>query len=96
MKDLRLRQNILRQDLSLSSGVSISTIARMEDGEIKSFESLLRIVRTLGMTDVFRPLVEEEEITPSEYYRMTHSKKEKKRRRATRSSHDMAREESEW
>lgn len=43
LKELRLKQNISRQDISASSGVSVSSVVRMEDGEIKSFESFLRI-----------------------------------------------------
>jgi len=35
LKELRLKQNISRQDVSASSGVSMSSIARIEDGEIK-------------------------------------------------------------
>lgn len=50
-KELRLKQNISRQDLSASTEVSVSSIARMEDGEIKSFESFLRILRTLDRID---------------------------------------------
>jgi len=48
LKELRLKQNISRQNLAVSSGVSVSSIVRMEEGEIKSFESFLRIIRTLG------------------------------------------------
>ena len=31
LKELRLKQNISRQDLAMSSGVSLSSIVRMED-----------------------------------------------------------------
>lgn len=96
LKEIRLKQNISRQDLSLSSGVSTSTIARIESGEIKSFDSLLRILRTLGKIDIFRPLVEEEEISPSEYYKLVHSVQTKKRKRATKSNSKIEQEESEW
>lgn len=96
LKELRLKQNISRQDLAVSSGVSISSIARMEDCEIKSFESLLRILRTLGKIDIFLPLVEEEEISPSEYFKMVQSAKPKQRKRATKSKNVNLQEESEW
>lgn len=96
LKAIRLKQNVSRHDLSVSSGVSTSTIARIEDGEIKSFESLLRILRTLGKIDIFLPLVEEEEISPNEYYQMVHSAKANKRKRASRSNNNTVQEESEW
>lgn len=96
LKELRLKQNISRQDLAVSSGVSMSSIVRMEDGEIKSFEPLIRILRTLGKIDVFLPLVEEEEISPNEYFEMVHSAKRKQRRRASKSVIDNQQEKAEW
>lgn len=96
LKEIRLKQNISRQDLSADSGVSVSSIVRMEDGEIKSFESLLRILRTLGKIDIFLPMIEEEEISPSEYFKMVHSAKPQQRKRATRSRNINQQEESEW
>ena len=57
IKELRLKQNISRQDMATSSGVSVASIARMEGGEIKSFESFLRIVRSLGKIEIFMPLL---------------------------------------
>ncbi|MCF0179200.1 MAG: helix-turn-helix domain-containing protein [Bacteroidales bacterium] len=96
LKELRLKQNISRQDMSASSGVSMSSIVRMEDGEIKSFESFLRILRTLGKIDVLLPLVEEEEISPNEYFRLVHSAKTKQRKRASKSKTNNQQEESEW
>lgn len=96
LKELRLKQNISRQDVSVSSGVSMSSIVRMEDGEIKSFESFLRILRTLGKIDVLLPLLEEEEISPNEYYKLVHSAKTKQRKRASKSNTKVQQEESEW
>lgn len=96
LKELRLKQNISRQELAASSGVSTSSVARMEDGEIKSFDSLLRILRTLGKIEIFQPLVEDEEISPKEYFRSVHSTKTKKRKRASKGNHNHVREESEW
>jgi len=96
LKELRLKQNISRHELSASSGVSTSSVARMEDGEIKSFDSLLRILRTLGKIEIFQPLVEDEEISPNEYFRSVYSAKTKKRKRASKGNHNNVREESEW
>lgn len=96
LKELRLKQNISRQDLSISSGVSMSSIVRMEEGEIKSFESFIRILRTLGKIDILLPLVEEEEISPNEYFKMMQSTQKKTRRRASKSKLTTKQEELEW
>ncbi|MCF0208923.1 MAG: helix-turn-helix domain-containing protein [Bacteroidaceae bacterium] len=96
LKELRLKQNISRQDISASSGVSVSSITRIEDGDIKSFDSFLRILRTLGKIDVLLPLIEEEEISPNEYFKLVHSAKNKQRKRASKSNTNRQQEESEW
>lgn len=97
LKELRLKQNISRQDMAASSGVSASSIVRMEDGEIKSFESFMRIVRTLGKMEIFASLLQEEEIGPNEYYRLVHSVRTKQRKRASRSNiKNTDKEETEW
>ncbi|MCQ2239325.1 MAG: helix-turn-helix transcriptional regulator [Bacteroidaceae bacterium] len=97
IKELRLKQNISRQDMADTSGVSVSSIARMEDGEIKSFESFLRIIRTLGKIEIFMPMLQEEEISPNEYYKMVQSAKTKKRKRASRgNNYNNGQEDSEW
>lgn len=95
LKELRLKQNISRQEISANSGVSTSSIARMEDGEIKSFDSFLRILRTLGRIDVLLPLLEEEEISPNEYFKLVHSTKIRQRKRASKKN-NTRQEESEW
>ena len=61
IKTVRLKQDMSQAELADKSGVSISTIKRMEDGEVKNFESLIRVLRTLGKLDIFIPLVEEEQ-----------------------------------
>ena len=97
IKELRLKQNISRQDMATTSGVSVSSIARMEDGEIKSFESFLRIIRSLGKMELFMPLLQEEEISPNEYYKMVQSAKTKQRKRESRSNNNLnEQEDSEW
>lgn len=96
LKELRLKQNISRQDLSLSSGVSLSSIVRMEEGEIKSFESLLRVMRILGKIDIFQTLIEEEEISPNEYFKLVNSVKKNTRKRASKSTLVNSNEESVW
>lgn len=98
LKELRLKQNITRQDMAVSSGLSLSSIVRMEDGDIKSFDSFIRILRTLGKIDVLLPLIEEEQISPNEYFKMVQGNTKKKRKRASKSNNNNInkQEGSEW
>ena len=93
IKTVRLKQNMPQAELADKSGVSISTIKRMEDGEVKNFESLIRVLRTLGKLDVFVPLVEEEQLSPNEYYELA---SKAKRKRASKGYTKENKEESEW
>ena len=98
IKTVRLKQNMSQAELADKSGVSISTIKRMEDGEVKNFESLIRILRTLGKLDIFIPLVEEEQLSPNEYYELASkaNKPKRKRKRASKGYTKENKEESEW
>lgn len=99
LKETRLRQNMSRQELASRSGVSVSSISRLEDGEIRSFDSFLRVLRILGQLEVLLPLVRENEPSPAEYYRMMQANKSGGRKRASRrckSEDDKCEEESQW
>lgn len=96
IKTVRLKQNMSQAELADKSGVSISTIKRMEDGEVKNFESLIRVLRTLGKLDVFVPLVEEEQLSPNEYYELASKACKPKRKRASKGYTKENKEESEW
>jgi len=92
----RLKQNITQQDLAEESGVSLSSIKKIEKGEIGTFDTLLRVLRTLGRLDVLTPLVEEEQLSPNEYYNLVHDAEKKQRKRAAKKSRHDIKEESEW
>lgn len=96
IKTVRLKQNMSQAELADKSGVSISTIKRMEDGEVKNFESLIRVLRTLGKLDIFVPLVEEEQLSPNEYYELDSKANKHKRKRASKGYTKENKEESEW
>lgn len=84
LKAVRLKQNTTQQALAEAAGVSLSSVKKIEKGEIGSFDALLRMLRTLGKLDVLRPLVEEEQLSPSEYYERVHSASAHQRKRAAK------------
>lgn len=96
VKAVRLKQNITQQSLAEAANVSLSTIKKIEKGEIRSFDALLRMLRTLGMLDTLQQLVEEEQLSPSEYYNMVQASQTHRRKRAVGKLNSTRKEESEW
>lgn len=96
LKSVRLKQNITQQSLAEAANVSLSTVKKIEKGEIRSFDSLLRLLRTLGKLDVLQPLVDEEQLSPNEYYKLVQSSKTNQRKRAAGKLNEKHLEESEW
>ena len=84
LKELRLRQNVTQSNLAESAGVSLSSLKKIENGDICSFDSFLRLLRTLRKLDVLQPLVDEEQLTPNEYWEFINNAKRKIRKRAGR------------
>lgn len=95
IKTIRLRQNITQDSLAESASISRSSVQKAEAGDIKSFDTFLRILRTLGMLDDISRLCEEEQLSPSEYYEMVNSANKNRRKRAN-GSININKEESEW
>ena len=95
LKAIRLKQNITQQALAEESGVSLSSVKKIEKGEIGLFDSLLRVLRTLGKLDVLLPLVAEEQLSPSEYYELVQKAGAHQRRRAAGKTHK-DKEEPSW
>ena len=73
IKATRLKQNITQESLAESALISRSSVQKVESGEIKSFNTFLRIIRTLGMLDEIHHLCKEEELSPSDYYDLVNS-----------------------
>lgn len=101
LKAVRLKQNITQQRLAEDSGVSLSSVKKIESGEIRSLDSFVRILRTLGKLEVLQPLVEEEQLSPSEYFELAQKKDLKQRKRAASkrkgtSKDRIRKEESIW
>ena len=63
LRTARLKQNITQLSLAEDSCLSLSSVKKIEKGEIGSFDTLLRVLRILGKLDVLIPLVEEEQLS---------------------------------
>ena len=95
LKSVRLRQNITQKSLAEEADISLSSIKKIENGEIGSFESLLRVMRVLGELDTIQSLITEEQLSPSEYYELVNAGKKSSRKRAV-GKIKTEKEESEW
>lgn len=95
LKAIRLKRNITQQSLADASSISLSSLKKIENGEIGTFDSLLRVLRTLGMLESIASLFEEEQMSPSEYYEMVNKAKKRTRKRAV-GKIKADKEESEW
>ena len=99
IRHLRLRQNFTQTSLAEQAQVSLTTLKRIEKGDISYFDSLMRVLRVLGELDVFSPLIKEEEMSPNEYFEFVEASKKKQRKRASRSDKITPQpntEKSEW
>ena len=96
LKALRLRQNITQMSLTEAANVSLSVIKSIEKGQIRSFDAFLRLLRTLGQLEVLLPLVEEPQLSPSEYYELMRKTEAHQRKRASRKASSTRKEDSEW
>ena len=99
IRNLRLRQNITQMSLAEQSQISVSSVKKIENGEIGSFDSLMRVLRILGELEIFSPLLKEEDMSPNEYLEFVEASKKKQRKRAKSTSNTKTpinQEESEW
>ena len=83
IRTLRLRQNITQMSLAEQTQISVSSIKKIEGGEIRSFDALIRVLRILGELDILEPLIREDEMSPNEYYEFVEASKKKHRIRAS-------------
>lgn len=96
LKAARLKQNITQQSLAETAEISVSSVKKIEGGEIGTFETLLRVMRILGCLDTLQRLVDEPAISPLEYMDLQNSARKQLRKRAVGKKINMAKEESEW
>ncbi|MCI5833621.1 MAG: helix-turn-helix domain-containing protein [Prevotella sp.] len=99
IRHLRLRQDFTQVSLAEQAQVSLTTLKRIEKGDISYFDSLMRVLRILGELDVFSPLIKEDEMSPNEYFEFVEASKKKQRKRASgnNKTHTQSNTvESEW
>lgn len=99
IRNLRLRQNITQMSLAEQSQISVSSVKKIENGKIGSFDSLMRALRILGELDIFSPLLKEEDMSPNKYLEFVEANKKKQRKRAKSTSNTntlINQKESEW
>ena len=96
LRQVRLKLNITQQSLAEAADISLSTIRKIEKGEIGTFDALVRVLRILGKLDVLQPLIDEEQMSPSEYYDLVNSSKSRQRKRAFGKLDNTNKEDSEW
>ncbi len=95
LKSVRLKQNITQKSLAEEADISLSSIKKIENGGIGSFESLLRVMRVLGELEAFQNLITDEQLSPNEYYELVNAGKKHSRKRAA-GKVKTKKEESEW
>lgn len=99
IRRLRLRQNLTQATLAEQAQISLTTLKKIEKGEISYFDSLIRVLRVLGELDAFSSLIKDEEMSPNEYYAFVEANRKKRRKRASgdnKTDPQSNQKESEW
>lgn len=66
IKDNRIAMNLTQEEMADRSGVALRTVARIENGEGVKVESVLNILRVLGVLGNLNVLVQEQVLAPTE------------------------------
>lgn len=99
IRHLRLRQDFTQASLAELAQISLSTLKKIEKGDISYFDSLMRVLRILGELDVFTSLIKEDEMSPNEYFEFVETNRKKQRKRASGNNKTYPQsntEKSEW
>lgn len=94
-RHLRLRQNETQLRIAEEAQLSLSTVKKIEKGEIASFDSFLRMLRITGRLDILTPLLEEEGLSPNEYYELSLQAMKKERKRASKTKQSAPNDKTE-
>ncbi|XCP85231.1 hypothetical protein ABXS75_00010 [Roseburia hominis] len=67
IRDTRIRMQITQAGMAEQSGVAIRTIVRMEKGESVYLDSMLNVLRVLGVLENLNLLLQEQELAPHSF-----------------------------
>jgi transcriptional regulator with XRE-family HTH domain len=88
LEAIRLQENISQADLAAEAGVSRRTITRLENGGGISVETLIRLMRALGVAHRLEALLPEPGIRPIDRIRLKGKQRQRARRPAVTESGD--------
>ena len=86
LEAIRLQENISQADLADEAGVSRRTITRLENGGGVSLETLIRIMRALGIAGRLDALLPEPGIRPIDRVRLQGRQRQRARSKPTASA----------
>jgi len=89
IQDIRIAMNLTQAQMADRSGVGLRTVARIENGEGVKVESVLNILRVLGILGNLNELIQEQVLAPTQIIDIG-----KKRKRVTATK--KKREKSTW
>lgn len=79
IKSNRLTQNKTQDEVSISAGISRSTLSLLERGEKVTLSSLIQVLRVLDLLYVMEIFHVSNEISPIEYAKLQKNKKQRAR-----------------
>lgn len=88
LEAIRLEENISQDALAAEAGVSRRTITRLENGGGISVETLIRLMRALGVANRLEALLPEPGIRPIDRVRLKGKQRQRARRSAATGSSD--------
>lgn len=88
LEEIRLSRNINQTDLAAEAGVSRRTITRLENGEGVSLDTLIRVMRALGLAGRLAALLPDPGVRPIERVRLKGKERKHARRKSTRAPLD--------
>lgn len=66
IQDNRVTMNLTQAQMAERSGVALRTVARIENGESVKVESMLNILRVLGVLGNLNEMIQEQVLAPTE------------------------------
>lgn len=93
LEAIRLSQNVNQAALAKEAGVSLRTITRLENGDGVSLDTLIRVMRALGIDEHLATMLPSPELSPIDRVR----NKTRPRRRASSAGKKKSKENaSDW